>query len=288
MKLFNKSLGLLFLVLLGAFVCPTFAADDSDEGDEDNVINDEGTVNSEDAADAVPTEEEGADVIKASPHVKANILFVQPEKAEFPAGRLVKLLVGFHNNAPTPFIVEGLEGSFRYPQDFQYHIQNFSAFQYNKQVDASKEATFEYLFTPSETFSSRQFGLVINLRYKNGEGKQFLNTVYNETISVVEPEEELDGETFFLYIFLAAIVVLLLVGAQHFFSIFTKKRRSTKSSNGKSAVSNGNGATSSSSGDVDLSWIPKAHLPSDKSPRQSPRQRKSARVAGGNSSNDEQ
>ena len=52
------------------------------------------------------------------------MLFIQPESSDLPAGRLVKMLVGFQNNGTTDFVVEALEGSFRYPQDFSYHIQN--------------------------------------------------------------------------------------------------------------------------------------------------------------------
>ena len=52
------------------------------------------------------------------------------------------------------------------------------------------------------------------------EGNEFQNAVFNETINVVEPDEGLDGETFFLYVFLIAIVVLLLVGAQQLLTTF--------------------------------------------------------------------
>ncbi len=68
-------------------------------------------------------------------------------------------------------------------------------FEFNKVIEAEREATFDYLFTPSETFSSRQFGLTINLRYRDLEGKQYVNAVFNDTINVVEPDEGLDGET---------------------------------------------------------------------------------------------
>ena len=53
-----------------------------------------------------------------------NILFVKPESFDLPAGRLVKVLVGFHNTGEQDFLVKSLEASFRYPQDFSYHIQN--------------------------------------------------------------------------------------------------------------------------------------------------------------------
>jgi translocon-associated protein subunit alpha len=49
---------------------------------------------------------------------------VQPESSDLPAGRLVKLLVSFQNNGSSSFIVDSIDGSFRYPQDFSYFIQN--------------------------------------------------------------------------------------------------------------------------------------------------------------------
>lgn len=45
-----------------------------------------------------------------------------------------------------------------------------------------------------------------------------MNAVFNETVTIVELDEGLDGETFFLYIFLAACVILALVGVQQFLS----------------------------------------------------------------------
>jgi translocon-associated protein subunit alpha len=222
----------------------------------------------------------------SSPFAKTNILFVTPESTDLPAGRVAKLLIGFKNNGSAPFVVETVDGSFRYPQDFSYHIQNFSTYHFNKVIEADREATFEYVFTPSETFSSRQFGLTINLRYKSADGKSFINAVFNDTINVVEPEEGLDGETFFVYIFLGAIIILLFVGGNHLLSVFRKKGRSTKYTAHK--ISNGNGSADG----VDYEWIPKEHLQQNKSPRVSPRQRKVKNGGGsaagsGNSSADE-
>ncbi len=42
----------------------------------------------------------------------------------------------------------------------------FTTFDFNKVIEPDREATFEYYFTPSETFSSRQFGLTINVNYR--------------------------------------------------------------------------------------------------------------------------
>lgn len=43
-----------------------------------------------------------------------------------------------------------------------------------------------------------------------------MNAVFNETVNIVEIDEGLDGETFFLYLFLIALVGLIGFGAQHF------------------------------------------------------------------------
>lgn len=46
--------------------------------------------------------------------------------AEFPANEMVKFLVGFTNKGSQDFTVRSLEASFRYPQDYQFYIQNVS------------------------------------------------------------------------------------------------------------------------------------------------------------------
>ncbi|CAF0777677.1 unnamed protein product [Brachionus calyciflorus] len=267
MKFFNLTLLLIATFSFSLLFAPIVVRAEEDaveETEEDAVVNEDSETTE---STTTETEEETTEEL-SSPHVKTNVLFVQPsETNDLPAGRLVRLLVGFQNNASNGFLVEGIDGSFRYPQDFSYYIQNFSSFQFNKVVDADHEATFEYMFTPSETFSQRQFGLTINLRYRNADGKQFVNSVYNETVLIVEPDEGLDGETFFLYIFLGAIVVLLGVVGQQFLTSFTKKSRSSTKAK-SSAVS------TSTSNQVDMEWIPKEHLQTQSnSPRTSPRQR---------------
>ena len=92
-------------------------------------------------------------------------------------------------------------------------------------VEPARQATFEYAFTPSETFNARPFGLTINLNYKDAvseitrktsrlryvnlclcekescfgfvlqEGNFFQDAVFNETINIVDADEGLDGET---------------------------------------------------------------------------------------------
>lgn len=60
------------------------------------------------------------------------------------------------------------------------------------------------------------------------EGKPYLDAVFNETVSIVELEEGLDGETFFLYVLMAAFVVLLLVIGQHLLSSYGPRKAPRK------------------------------------------------------------
>jgi hypothetical protein len=86
---------------------------------------------------------------------------------ELIAGKLTRLLVGTRNNGTQNFIVESIDGSLRYPQDFTYYIQNFTLLRSEKLLEAGLESTFEYLFMPSETFNGRPMGLVILVNYRN-------------------------------------------------------------------------------------------------------------------------
>lgn len=190
-----------------------------------------------------------------SPFANTYLLFTKPlevsgTQMELPAGYPVEFLVGFSNKGPEEFVIESVEASFRYPMDFNYFIQNFSAIAFNRQVEPGHEATVSYSFLPSEQFAGRPFGLNIALNYRDFKGVQYTESVYNETVSIVEVDEGLDGETFFLYVFLAAIVVLLLVLGQQFLGSVGKRKRSPAAR--KQTVETG----TSNSNDVDYDWIP--------------------------------
>lgn len=83
------------------------------------------------------------------------------------------------------------------------------------------------------------------------EGNLFGEAVFNETINVIELDEGLDGETFFLYVFLAACVVLLLVIGQQFLVSVGKKKMGKKP-----VVETG----TTNPNDVDYDWLPKEVL----------------------------
>jgi translocon-associated protein subunit alpha len=74
------------------------------------------------------TEDEPVGSSLSSPFVRTNILFIKPESSDLPAGKLARVLISFQNNGSDAFLVEGIDGSLRFPQDFSYYIQNVRSF----------------------------------------------------------------------------------------------------------------------------------------------------------------
>ena len=98
-----------------------------------------------------------------SPFANTTILFTRPaqnlasDSVELPAGHIVEFLVGFENKGESDFIVEALDASFRYPMDFSYHIQNFSAIAYQKTVKPTQVSlvNFYFLIQKPEAFKKK-------------------------------------------------------------------------------------------------------------------------------------
>ena len=76
-------------------------------------------------------------------------------------------MAGFSNKGTDDFIVETIDASFRYPQDYSYHIQNFTGTSYNRVVRPGEEASFQYAFHPHESYGGRPFGLTVLMLYKD-------------------------------------------------------------------------------------------------------------------------
>jgi len=257
---------------------------------EDDIDVDDDTVDIEpDAGDevaetGVTEDEDSGPAVTKSADADTTVLFLKPKPGllgaagtpELHAGKLVEFLVGFTNKGNQGFMLETLDASFRYPMDYTFHIQNFSTLVYNRVVKPKEQATLSYSFYTDESFAGRPFGLSINLGYRDMEGKPYLDAVYNETVSVVEIEEGLDGETFFLYVLLAALLVLLLVLGQYVLTSYGGRKPVRKQQ-----IERG----TSQSDDVEFEWIPKETLreiTKNSSPKTSPRARK-ARKAGSSS-----
>ncbi|NXC03767.1 SSRA protein, partial [Gymnorhina tibicen] len=227
-------------------------ATEDEEAVEDTVVedeDDEAEVEEDEPTDLTEEKEEEdlSGEPKASPSADTTILFVKGE--DFPANNIVKFLVGFTNKGTEDFIVESLDASFRYPQDYQFYIQNFTALSLNTVVPPQRQATFEYSFIPAEPMGGRPFGLVINLNYRDVNGNVFQDAVFNQTVTIIEKEDGLDGETIFMYMFLAGLGLLVIVGLHQLLESRKRKRPVQKVEMG-----------TSNQNDVDMSWIPQETL----------------------------
>ncbi|CAA9994590.1 unnamed protein product [Nesidiocoris tenuis] len=214
---------LLFLAvpaLIFSISNPHFGVRAEEDDVEDDLVDVEGEETAVTGDDATEEEEAPADSGQTgSPDAQTTMLFTKPivtpgTPLDLPGGVLVEFLVGFKNNGPQDFVLETLDASFRYPMDFNFYIQNFTTLAYERTVKPSQEATLFYSFVPAEAFAGRPFGLSVNLRYRDVSGNQFYEGVYNETVNIIELDEGIDGEMFFLSIFLGACAVLLLVLGQ--------------------------------------------------------------------------
>ena len=185
-------------------------------------------------------------------------------------------------------IVDSMEASLRYPMDFTFHLQNFSAINYVKNVKAKQQATVAYSFIAADAFAGRPIGLTINLHYRDSAGNFFIDPVFNETVQIVEFDEGFDTETFFMYVCMCGLSVLLLFLVFNFFSGENILKKNcldfTFCSSGKKGGSRPKPVEKGTNeNDVDFEWIPKSNLRTPGSGKTSPRQRKSKRNAGSDS-----
>ncbi|MGH0125778.1 UNVERIFIED_CONTAM: hypothetical protein FKN15_046533 [Acipenser sinensis] len=244
----------------------TVEEEEEDEEEDEEAVTDEASVTETENEDL--QDDPAAAEATSHPDADTTIVFVTGE--EFPANQIVKFLVGLTNKGSEDFTVQSLEASFRYPQDFQFYIQNFTALPLSTVVQPEKQATFEYSFIPAEPMAGRPFGLVIELHYQDSNGNVYQDAVFNQTVTIVELDQGLDGETVFLYVFLTGLVMLVLVGIYQVLESRTRKRSAVK-------VETGSGTMN----DVDISWIPQETLNvmNRASPKASPRKR-TKRAAG--------
>jgi len=277
MKLLSTNLLLLGLVMMSMVMVSerSFARAEEDELEEE----DEGVVEEEETGDAGDDNGAGAEEDEGKKTTSADadttILFTKPvgtSNLELPAGQIAEFLVGFTNKGDQEMVVDSLEASLRYPMDFTFHLQNFSALNYVKTVKSKQQATVAYSFIPADAFAGRPIGLTVNLHYRDAAGNFFIDPVFNETIQIVEFDEGFDTETFFMYVCIFGLAVLCLFLG---FNYLSGKKGGARSSKVVETGTNG--------GDVDFEWIPKSNLRTPGSGKTSPRQRKSKNNAGSDS-----
>jgi len=140
--------------------------------------------------------------------------FVFPDSPEkrMPAGEPVEVLVGFRNNGTQQYNITSIDASFNYPLDFSFYIQNFSRWEFGTPVPPLREVTLSYMFKPDALLEPREFGLLVNVHYKDLQGKNYTTVVFNSTVILDEPLGGWDAQSAF-----AILAVLALFGLGGFF-----------------------------------------------------------------------
>lgn len=236
----------LITLLVVALSCANVLADEevpAESGEQSASADDNMDTVTEAPLDKGPVASDDADV---------TFLFTRPvvEKPfEFPIGKEVHFLVGFKNKAQKDFQLSTIDASFRYSLDFSYTLQNFTSYPYNRVVEPNQETTLGYTFFISEQYAPRAYGFTVNLLYSDKDGVQYQNTVFNETVSLIELDEGLDSETFFLYIFLAGFVALIFYGLN---KLYVKYVNPTRRSPAKPVEQE----KTVNSKEVDYDWLP--------------------------------
>ncbi|EGD74083.1 hypothetical protein PTSG_05775 [Salpingoeca rosetta] len=181
--------------------------------------NDDDTVTGEDVGDDMDNvavdeeaEEEESDIddLELGPTKLVDVTAIFPDfpTLEIPAGAIVTAVVGLDNKADSPFVVSSIEGSLGAPFDYTQSFQNFTAMPIELRVDAGQQATFTYKFRPSDRFEPRDFALAVVVNLKDQSEGLFVNTAFNQTITLTDPESDVSSKAIFGYILFAAVGVL--------------------------------------------------------------------------------
>jgi translocon-associated protein subunit alpha len=118
--------------------------------------------------------------------------------------------------------------------------------------------------------------MVVSIYYKNEEGVEFRDAVFNGTVKIVEVEEQFDAESFFMYVLMISGLCLLMFIVHYVWTTFKRGGRTTFK---KPQVKIERGTQSKKKNQVDESWLPEGTI-SKPSPRKhtSPRNKKKGKT----------
>lgn len=190
---------------------------------------------------------------KAAEDADVTFLLTRPNTGkpyEFPIGKEVRFLVGFKNKGQKDFQIQNMDTSFRYSLDFSYVLQNFTSNPYNRIISPNQEGTFGYSLYVSEQYAARSYGFTVNLLYADKEGVQYTNTVFNETVTLIELDEGLNSESIFLVLLLSVFVAFIGYSLNKLYLKYVNpiRRSSTKPQKEQEKTT--------ASAEVDYDWLP--------------------------------
>eukprot|EP00123_Amoebidium_parasiticum_P000818 comp11718_c0_seq1/m.6297 comp11718_c0_seq1/g.6297 ORF comp11718_c0_seq1/g.6297 comp11718_c0_seq1/m.6297 type:complete len:266 (-) comp11718_c0_seq1:86-883(-) len=156
------------------------------------------------------------DHILRHPNLESHVLFTSTGNAtEFVAGEAQYMLAGLRNTGKGYFLVESIEASIRYPQQWDFRLFNFTARPFQVVVPPGAVASVEFPFRPHESFENREYGLTVIVNYKDNDGKDFRHALFNSTVIFYEPKNYSEFQNAFLLVFAVAVVAVFTLGIRN-------------------------------------------------------------------------
>ncbi|KAL6745623.1 translocon-associated protein alpha subunit [Haematococcus lacustris] len=141
-----------------------------------------------------------------SGEVTTGFFFPTYPNKKFPAGKLVDIAIGMHNDGTETYNISLITGSLNSPTDFSLHVQNFTQMGYGHILEPGQEVSLEYKFMPDHRLEPRDFTVALTAFYSDSKGRWHSTTFFNQTINIVEVKKMVDWELLFLIaLFVAAI-----------------------------------------------------------------------------------
>eukprot|EP01005_Ploeotia_sp_CARIB1_P001118 NODE_244_length_1097_cov_422.720619_g237_i0.p1 GENE.NODE_244_length_1097_cov_422.720619_g237_i0~~NODE_244_length_1097_cov_422.720619_g237_i0.p1 ORF type:complete len:272 (-),score=67.08 NODE_244_length_1097_cov_422.720619_g237_i0:215-1030(-) len=192
--------GLLALCLLTTTILAQEDGDEEEGTEEASEGEGSAELNNEDDSDLEPTQ-------KAADGVLVTAILPNNRDSKLPAGSTVEALIGFENeNDENTFSVEYIRGFLTSPQDSTYFAQNFSGQLFNTTVESGVEASLLYEFRPDAAMDPRDWVLLVEVFYADADNVTYLQTAFNATISITDPESNWDAKSLFAFLAIAGLV----------------------------------------------------------------------------------
>ena len=218
---------LIALILMGLLSCAILATEEPEkpvvtedveveqheEGEEEEEDDGDVEIEDDDADDNTMNYEEYLRQARAAEEysvsardVRTSALFPDHPNKEFPAGEPVDLVAGFANNGMYPYNIHVFYTVLYNPGDSRYLVQNFSQrSNLNVPVKPNEETSLVFRFTPHRELEPRPYKLLSMLQYSDG-AREYINVLYNDTVTITEPLPRLDFSTVFSYFSLFAMI----------------------------------------------------------------------------------
>jgi len=153
------------------------------------------------------------EALESSPDVSVHFFLpnhLPTPTPRFISGDPVEILILLSNSGENTFNISYVFASIRHPYDFRYHLQNFTAKEFNQLLLPHEQISLSYFFTP-DFFEERDYGFTAQVFYFDQEQDQdFVSNIFNGTVSLAEPDPTFDVQTLFTYVLI--ITVLGLIG----------------------------------------------------------------------------